>query len=133
MSWTVVLNMGVLAAGASLTASDRMRSKIIFQVCVVGIVAVASIVLIGSYGFLGASYTICIMWGSLVTFYLPYVSFKGLVSPSSLFRFSIPSVLTIVIAVYLVNFFTASVTITIASFFLCIILIWLLTFFWIKK
>ncbi|WPD21270.1 MAG: oligosaccharide flippase family protein [Candidatus Electrothrix scaldis] len=133
MSWAVMLNMGILAAGCSLTAAGRMRIKILLQLCVVAVVFLTSIFIIKPYGFLGASYTVCIMWGTLVILYYPYAGYKRLITSAGLFHLLLPSTLTIVAAVFTANLFYLPWVTKLTFFFLNAILVWLLTFLWFKK
>ena len=85
MSWAVMFYIAALPAGVSIMASDNMRIFKYFQLYATGFVVIASMFIIKPYGFIGASYTVCILWGILLLCYLGYASYKRFISPVNMF------------------------------------------------
>ena len=126
-----ILSMLGLGADVSLIASGKMRMKIFFQCFAIGVVLVSIIFFIRPLGYIGASYTICILWGTLLLLYFSYASYKKLISPVGMLRFFIPSVLTIMNALFFKHYLSSQ-SVRVFLFFTVSSFIWIvtLTFFY---
>ena len=124
LCWVVALNFGVLAAGASLTAGDRMWTKVAFQMCVTFVVIITSLIVIKSYGFIGASYVMLILWLGIVLLYIPYAHRKALIGFSGLSKIPLPAGLTAVLAFLVVKLMPNLNLLGPAVFFLVSLILW---------
>lgn len=87
MSWGVMFYVTALPGGVSILASDNMRIFKFFQLYATGFVFISSIFIIRTYGLIGASYTVSILWGTLLLCYLGYSSYKRFISPVEIFLY----------------------------------------------
>ncbi len=99
LSWSVALTYGRIAADAALTAGDRMKVKIVLQVCAMGALLLLSLPVIGYGGATGASYTKLFGDLALLALMTTYAYSKKLYSFSGLLGLSVPTVITLFVAI----------------------------------
>jgi O-antigen/teichoic acid export membrane protein len=99
LSWSVALTYGRIAADAALTAGDRMKVKIVLQVCAMSALLLLSLPVIGYGGATGASYTKLFGDLALLALMTTYAYSKNLYSFSGLSGLSVPTVITLFVAI----------------------------------
>jgi len=72
MSWAVAMSYTALAAGAAMTAADRMGTKVAYQVFVTVIAAIVGAIATLRYGPIGASFLVLGVWTGLAFLYVVY-------------------------------------------------------------
>ena len=125
LCWIVAIHYAVLAAGASLTAADRMWIKVFFQVCTTLTTLLVGVVFIKHYGATGASYAMIILQLVLIFLYVPYAYRKKLIGFSGLAKISLPAVLMVLLALIIVQLIPDYNLLTPAIFFIGTLFIWL--------
>jgi len=103
LCWSVALTYGRIAADAALTAGDRMKVKLILQVCAMGALLLVSVPMIRYGGAIGASYTKLSGDLALLALMTSYAYCKKLYCFSGLPALSVPVLITPLLAIVLTH------------------------------
>jgi O-antigen/teichoic acid export membrane protein len=99
LCWSAALTYWRYAASTALMTGDRMRVKLLLEICANCMVLLSSLLLIKKYGSMGASYTRIIGDFSLLVLMLNYVYVTGLYPFSGLIGTTAPSIATVLAAI----------------------------------
>ncbi len=99
LCWSVALTYGRIAADASLTTGDRMRVKLLVEMCATFLVFLSSLLLVEKYGAMAASGIRLLGDFSLLALMITYAYFRRLYPFPGLLGISVPSVITILAAI----------------------------------
>jgi O-antigen/teichoic acid export membrane protein len=124
LCWSVALMYCWITADTAFMAADRMRVKLILQVCATFVVFVSSLLFIPRYWAMGASYTRLLGDFFFLALGITYAYTKKLYPFPRLLSISLPTVITVLTAITLTKAMPSRHFLAPSLFFLSSCVIW---------